>query len=153
MPSILLSLNFCKTKTEINKKTVVKTRKIISKTFCPLIGTSLIIRVEPKTKSILKMLEPTTFPIAISLFFLTAAVTLVANSGRLVPTATMVSPIKASETPSILAIAMALSVTKNLAERLKKIKLKNTVKLDFQIGISLISTLSISPVVLAIPKT
>jgi hypothetical protein len=59
------------------------------------------------------MFEPTIFPIALSDSFLTAAITEVASSGRLVPPATIVSPITASDTPIIRAMSTAPS-TKNL---------------------------------------
>ena len=47
----------------------------------------------PITTKRLKILEPTTFPMAMSLLPFTAAVILTASSGALVPKATMVSPI------------------------------------------------------------
>ena len=47
----------------------------------------------------LKMFDPTTLPTAISVWRRKAAMTLVASSGSEVPTATMVSPITASEIP------------------------------------------------------
>jgi len=46
-----------------------------------------------RIKRILKMLEPITFPIAISLFFLKAATIEVTNSGNEVPAAIIVNPI------------------------------------------------------------
>ena len=49
------------------------------------------------------------FPIAISVFFLRAATTEVASSGRDVPMATMVNPIIVSLRPKLLAIILALS--------------------------------------------
>jgi len=52
-------------------------------------------------------LEPTTFPIAISEFFLYAAIAEAANSGKLVPIATIVNQITLSEIPQLLAIPPA----------------------------------------------
>ena len=52
----------------------------------------------------LNIFEPTTLPIAISDCFLIAATTEVANSGTLVPAATIVNPIIASETSKLRAI-------------------------------------------------
>ena len=52
-----------------------------------------IIALTPITTSRLKILDPTTFPIAISLLPLIAAERLTASSGALVPNATIVSPI------------------------------------------------------------
>ena len=61
----------------------------------------------PITKSILKILLPTIFPIAIPAFPLRAAETDVTSSGRDVPNATIVSPIKRSLMPQALAIVVA----------------------------------------------
>ena len=47
----------------------------------------------------LKILEPTTFPTAIPVSPFCEATTEVTNSGKEVPTATMVSPIKVSDIP------------------------------------------------------
>ena len=63
------------------------------------------------------MFEPTTFPNATSLCPRRAAMTDVTNSGMDVPTATMVSPITASESPTAWANATA-PVTRNRAERM-----------------------------------
>jgi hypothetical protein len=57
-----------------------------------------------------RILEPITFPIAISLFFLIAATIDVTNSGKDVPAATMVQAIIFSLSPNILAID-TLSIT------------------------------------------
>ena len=62
-------------------------------------STGLIIALIPKTHSKLNILDPMTFAIAISVFFLYAAIAEVTSSGNEVPIATIVSPIKASLTP------------------------------------------------------
>lgn len=62
----------------------------------------------------LKMLEPMTFPTAMSFSPLNAATMEVASSGRLVPMATIVSPMTASETWNSLAISTE-PLTKSLA--------------------------------------
>ena len=62
----------------------------------------------------LNTLEPSAFPIAIPLFPLRADTTLVANSGREVPPATIVKPITASDTPRFVATAVAPSTNKLL---------------------------------------
>ncbi len=59
-------------------------------------GTGQMRATVPTTKSILKILLPTIFPIAIPAFPLRAAETDVTSSGRDVPNATIVSPIKRS---------------------------------------------------------
>ena len=64
-----------------------------------------------KIKNILNMLEPTTLPMAISLLFFKAATIEVANSGKDVPAATIVSLMSFSLTPNDSAISMALSTT------------------------------------------
>ncbi len=60
----------------------------------------------------LKMFDPTMLPTAISVCLRNAAITLVASSGSDVPTATMVSPITASEMPNSRAMVVALSTRK-----------------------------------------
>jgi len=72
-------------------------------------GNGLIVAVIPKIRKTFSILEPITFPIAISEFFLYAATTDVANSGNEVPIATIVKPIIASLKPKICAIFTAPS--------------------------------------------
>ena len=67
----------------------------------------------PSIRSMLKMFEPITFPKAIWLFFLSAALIDAASSGSEVPTAITVIPIKASLTPKLLAIELP-ELTKSL---------------------------------------
>lgn len=55
-------------------------------------GRGEMTEVTPRIKKILNIFDPTTFPIAMSAFFLKAAAIEVANSGSEVPTATTVSP-------------------------------------------------------------
>ena len=57
-----------------------------------------------KINKILKIFEPTIFPIAKSALFFFAAIIQVTNSGKLVPNATTVSPIILSLTPAAFAI-------------------------------------------------
>lgn len=64
----------------------------------------------PKMSVILKMFDPIIFPRAMLVFFLTAATTDAANSGRDVPQAIRVNEIKASLTPNDLATSTALSM-------------------------------------------
>ena len=73
--------------------------------------TGLIVLVIPKIKNILKILEPTTLPIAISDSPFLEAITLVTNSGKLVPIATTVKAITLSLTLNNLAIVVALFTT------------------------------------------
>ncbi len=71
--------------------------------------TTGVIKAEtPNTKKILKILEPTTLPIAISTFFFLTATIEVASSGREVPIETMVNPITRSDNPKDCAIEVAL---------------------------------------------
>ena len=67
----------------------------------------------PKIKKILKILEPITFPTAISLSPFFAAIIDVTNSGNDVPNATIVNPIIASLRPKNLAISFAPSTDKS----------------------------------------
>gem|GEM_PF-3097646 len=72
-------------------------------------GTTIFVtdHVAPKTSNRLNILLPTTFPIAISEFLLSEAITEVASSGKLVPNAIMVSPITDSDIPYQRAIFFA----------------------------------------------
>lgn len=63
----------------------------------------------PKTHKMLKIFEPIIFPIDISISFFIAAATDAANSGRLVPSATIVNPITLSLTPIAWAREVAPS--------------------------------------------
>ena len=54
------------------------------------------------TANALKVLEPIILPITISASFFKAAAIEAANSGKLVPTATIVRPMNKSEAPNIL---------------------------------------------------
>lgn len=74
---------------------------------CTLIG--VIIPLIPRIAKILNILLHTTFPIAISLCFLKAATMEVASSGRLVPMATTVNPITASDSHRFFASSTAPS--------------------------------------------
>ena len=60
-----------------------------------------------RTTATLKMLEPTTLAYAMSVDPTAAAFMLTANSGKLVPNATTVSPTTAVETPDSTAIETA----------------------------------------------
>jgi hypothetical protein len=66
------------------------------------------VALKPSIQRILKIFDPTTAQIAISVFFFKAAMILEASSGRLVPTAIIVSPINASLMPRVFAIITAL---------------------------------------------
>jgi len=74
-----------------------------------LIGAT--VEVVPRTRKILKMLDPTTFPTARSTSFLVAAMIEVTSSGREVPIAITVAEIKNSLMFSCIAIVTAPSTT------------------------------------------
>ena len=76
------------------------------------------VAVTPRIQRMLKIFDPTTLPIAMSDCFRKAATTLVASSGRLVPAATTVRPITASDTPQDFAKAVAPS-TNSCEPRIK----------------------------------
>ena len=67
----------------------------------------------PRINMILKMFDPTTFPRARPLSPFLEAVTEVTSSGREVPMATIVNPIKVSLRPKAAAMAQALSTTRS----------------------------------------
>ena len=73
----------------------------------------VIVPLTPRIIRMLKMLLPMAFPTAIPALFLKAATTLVANSGKLVPIATIVKPTRLSLIPIRNAMLDALS-TKRL---------------------------------------
>ena len=66
----------------------------------------------PKINKILNIQEPTAFPRASPLSPFRVATMDVTSSGKEVPTATMVSPIRFWLNPKFLAISLALSTTK-----------------------------------------
>ena len=68
---------------------------------------------KPKINNVLNMFEPTTFPTDISILFEIALVILTESSGRLVPSATIVRPIKMLGIFSFLAIALAADTKKS----------------------------------------
>ena len=82
-------------------------------------GMGVISEDVPNTNRILKMFEPTIFPMAISAFFFLAANKDVNNSGKEVPRATIVSPIKRWLIFNMMAILVAL-VTANWLPRIKQ---------------------------------
>ena len=57
------------------------------------IDTGLTMEEIPNTKKMLKIFDPTTFPMAMSTFFFLTAAIDVASSGREVPMETIVNPI------------------------------------------------------------
>jgi len=65
----------------------------------------------PNANRVLKIKEPMTLPIIISVLFLRAAATQVMSSGNEVPKAMAVREISASDIPTFLAIKMELSIT------------------------------------------
>ena len=94
------------------KRNSVPTNKItmsILKFWLKEIG--LIKELTDTMNRILKIFEPTTFPIAISLFFLVAATMDVTNSGKEVPAAIIVKPIIFSLTPKFVASRIPLFTT------------------------------------------
>lgn len=96
-------------------------------------GSGCITAVKPSIQNILKILLPTTFPIAISACFLSAATTEVASSGRLVPIATTVNPIIASLIPIFVARSTAPS-TIHFPQRVNPTKPSNMNMMDFHVG-------------------
>lgn len=81
--------------------------------FVSIIGA--MIAVSQSMKNIFTILDPRTFPIAISVLPVKLAMTDTTNSGILVPIATMVSPMIASETLYFFASDTAPS-TRKLAQ-------------------------------------
>lgn len=86
-------------------------RNTVSMEFCNVKPIGEITAAMPSTKRILKTFEPITFPRAISISFFLAATIDVTSSGRLVPRATIVMPIRLSDIPKLRAISEAPSTT------------------------------------------
>ena len=100
-PSRLLMLSFLK---HITAKSKVATNKITrSVTIVIEIGACAMIPTEPKMREMFIMFEPITFPRARSFLPFFAATIEVTSSGKLVPTATMVIPTRASLIPILIA--------------------------------------------------
>lgn len=81
-------------------KTVIKSKKNKSEKTAGLIVIGEIVEDVPRMRRMLKIFDPITFPIAISVSFFIAAAILVTNSGKEVPIATIVRPTKFSLIPN-----------------------------------------------------
>ncbi len=95
----------------------------------------LIVAEAPRTRKILNMLLPMTFPIAKPGLPLIADITEVASSGREVPAATIVKPITASLTPRADAMPDAPS-TNQFPPNIRPPRPRAIHSTDFAIGIS-----------------
>ena len=112
IPPLLVSFLSFPNNTLINKSTAVAIHTILSILKPDAYTTGVIIAVVPTTNKTLKILLPTILPTAISDLPLIPAVTEVMSSGRDVPNATIVKPIRRSLQPKERAIAVAaLTVT------------------------------------------
>lgn len=140
--SFLSTTNFfLHIKTKTNKRTVAN---IVIKTSLSnhvLNGRGLITALSHKIQKILNMFDHIIFQIAISDFLFIAATIDVANSGREVHTATIVSQITVSLIPNIFAICIA-QFTIHCHHKVNPTNHKTINKIDFQIGIFLTSTSS-----------
>ena len=90
IPFALLILSFGGINGNNANITVATINMLISKLYVTLYVIGFIIDATPRINNILNIFDPIIFPIAMSLFPFIAAVTLVTNSGRLVPTARIV---------------------------------------------------------------
>ena len=87
-----------------------KIRTAISMKEPPETSRGLITVAVPRMNRLLKIFEPTTLPIAMSFSPFEAATMEVMSSGRLVPKAMIVSPIRRSLIPAKCAIQVALLI-------------------------------------------
>ena len=85
----------------------------MSITFSMMNPMGLSVEATPRIIRMLNTLDPTTFPTAMSSSFFLAAVTEVTSSGRLVPIATMVRPIRFSDSPKAAATVFAPLTTQS----------------------------------------
>ena len=83
----------------------------------------------PRTIRMLKILEPTALPSAMSTSFLRAATMEVISSGRLVPKATMVRPMRFSLMPKAEAMVLAPSTTQSLPSVIPAIPMTMKIRL------------------------
>ena len=97
IPSFLLISFFLEQR--ITNMIVVPNKIAISVKITLETGACPMSETEPKMREIFMMFEPTTFPRARSFSPFFAATMLVTSSGKLVPTATIVRPTKASLMP------------------------------------------------------
>ena len=112
MPSIRVNFLFLNTHNHKITPAAIATKQSIKKLETKFTG---VIKADvPTTNKMLKILLPTIFPIAMSAFPFFAAMTEVNNSGKDVPRATIVSPIKRSLIPNILARLVAASTVTSL---------------------------------------
>ena len=98
--------------TTYNNTDVINNEKNISISVITLTVNTLNNDDKPNTNNILNILLPITLPIAISNLPFLVAITLVTNSGKLVPNATTVNPIRLSDIPNACAIVDAPLTTK-----------------------------------------
>ena len=91
-----------------------------------LIDIGFITAANPKTKSILNKFDPITLPIAISVSPFFIATIDVTNSGREVPTATIVSPTKLALIPRDVAIDVAEFTTISPPSTIPAIPIRDT---------------------------
>ena len=109
MPSVRLIFFFCRH--AITKIIVLTNNIIVSVKIVVEIGAWDISPTEPNIRDILIILEPTTLPRAKSFSPFLYATTDVTNSGKLVPTAKIVSPTRASLIPICIAKYSAVVAT------------------------------------------
>ena len=103
-PSFSFGFERARTVREQNKRTAMSIKLALS-------TWSGRIQVEnPRMNKILKMFEPTTFPMAMSFSPLQAATMEIISSGRLVPKAMIVRPIRRSLIPKARAMYSALLI-------------------------------------------
>jgi len=100
IPSFLLSSCFLPVNMKMNSIRVARNIIAMSKITNSGIATGFISGTIPRTQRMLKILEPMMFPTARSIFFLIAATTQTASSGRLVPIAIIVADIRNSLRPN-----------------------------------------------------
>jgi len=135
-----LSIVYLFQKNITKNNTNVTNIDIITSIFEELLnGNGETVAVNQRIQNILKILLQTTFHIAISVCFLSAATTLVASSGKLVHTATTVKPITASLRPNHFAITTAQS-TIHLPQRVSQTSHIIIKIIDFGKAISFISS-------------
>ena len=108
------------------KRIVTAVIKIVSIMATTLTAIGCIKAAKPKTNNILNILEPITFPIAISVSPFFTAITEVTSSGSDVPIATIVRPTKLALIPNDVAILVAEFTTKSPPNTIPTIPIKQS---------------------------
>ena len=143
MPSHLSIFRPFPVKMNVNKSKVASKLTNMSVRLSKDMDTGVITPDIPRIRNVLKIFDPTTFPIARSTFFFLAAIRDVASSGREVPIDKIVMAMIRWETPRFSAMCTA-PLTKRRPPRMSPVRPSRIKTMDFgnDYGFILISSAS-----------